>query len=84
MKKNLLLTVVFIMAVLLLSGCFDATKSLIIFDNIGMKRNTLGIYHKKKNDEDKLVSLCYKNSKYYARYTFSSNSVFGFLQGNFE
>jgi len=84
MKNFFLLTVSFIMAVLL-SGCFDETKSLIVFDNIGMKRSTLGIYQNKENGNNKLISLCYKNSKYYAKYILSEDdgSNIAFLEGKF-
>ena len=84
MKKNLLLTVSFIMLILL-SGCYDETKSLIVFDNIGMKRNALGIYQNKEDKSHRLISLCYKNSKYYAKYIITANngSSTGFLEGKF-
>jgi len=62
--------------VFLIVGCYDETKSLVVFDEIGIDKNTLGIY----SSNDRLLSLCYKNSKYTANYILEEG---GYLQGNF-
>jgi len=80
MNKNKLFILSTLSAITLLTGCCDETKSLVVFDKIGIEKNALGIYSNSDNNTEKLLSLCYKNSQYTANYI--ENNA-GYLQGNF-
>ena len=78
-KRNLfILSTLSIMTLLI--GCYDETKSLVVFDEIGVDKNTLGIYRNNDDGNHRLLSLCYKNSRYRANYILEEG---GYLQGNF-